>query len=116
MSELHFTVQKEDVSGRGIQFWRGPSSYNFDSLALWREEHGDPWYTVDSAWHLRVFEVHWPEDWEPDTGPQHYEIHDEFHESWDEAMHSGNYILSEPRSIEGPDRARELSWWIAQGY
>jgi hypothetical protein len=112
MSNLRFTVHKEDVRGRGIRFWHGPTSYNFDSLIEWRAKHGDPYYTVDSAWRLAVFEVTYPEDWDESPDPYITEVHDEYYENWADAMADGNHILKEPRTIEGPDRAWEMDYYF----
>jgi hypothetical protein len=112
MSNLRFTVHKEDVRGRGIRFWHGPTSYNFDSLIEWRAKHGDPYHTVDYAWHLAVFEQVWPDDTDDCDDVGLFRVHDEYYENWVDAMADGNYILKEPRSIEGPDRAWERDYYL----
>jgi hypothetical protein len=112
MSDLRFTVRREDVSDRDIWFWHGPSSYTLDSLTEWREKNGDPYHVAETAWRLAIFEVHYPDDWEADTGPQFYEVYDQYYEHWEDAMADGCYILKEPRSIEGPDRAWERDYYL----
>lgn len=110
MSNLKAVVYREDVRGLDILFWHGPTRYNLDSLREWEAEHGSPWHKADFAWHLAIFEEVWPEGYSDCDEAGIFRIHDEYHETWADAMAEANYILANPRSIEGPDRAWELDY------
>ena len=116
MSNLRLIVSREDVRGLDFQFWHGPTSYNHDSIREWQAEHGSPYHVVDFAWRYSILEASYAEfDMNPDSETakvRWHEIHTDYAETWADAMDEGTYILSEPRSIEGPDRAWERDYYL----